>query len=92
LISLEDVFSSRGRVRVLYVLSKAGELNISEIVRRTSLNHVIAERHLSFLRDVGLLVEKRYGRIRIFKINDKDDRLRAIVELFQNWENLRRLV
>jgi DNA-binding transcriptional ArsR family regulator len=87
LTAIEEVFSSKGRVRILRILAKMGELNISEIVRRTELNHLSAERHLTFLKDAGLIVEKRYGRIRIFELNGKDERLKAIMDLFRSWEN-----
>ena len=63
----EEILGSRGRIRVLEVLAESGELNISEISRRTGLNYTSVERHLSKLVELGLLREKRYGKIRIFK-------------------------
>jgi len=67
-INTEELFSSRGRFRVLRVLSECGELNISEVGRRTGMNYTSVERHLGKLRDMGLLREKRYGKIRIFEV------------------------
>lgn len=61
------MLGSRGRIRVLRVLSESGELNISEVSRRTGLNYTSVERHLVKLRELGLLEEKRYGKIRIFE-------------------------
>jgi DNA-binding transcriptional ArsR family regulator len=52
---------------VLRVLAESGELNISEVGRRTGMNYTSVERHLSRLRELGLLREKRYGKIRIFE-------------------------
>lgn len=63
----EEILGSKGRVRVLQVLSESGELNISEVSRRTGLNYTSVERHLMKLQKLGLLQEKRYGKIRIFK-------------------------
>ncbi|MFW6109223.1 MAG: ArsR/SmtB family transcription factor [archaeon] len=63
----EEIFGSKGRIRVLEVLNKSGELNISEVSRRTGLNYTSVERHLTKLEDMGLLKEKRYGKIRIFE-------------------------
>lgn len=83
---MEEVLSSRGRIRILSVLAKAGDLNISEIVKRTALNHLVVDRHLASLRDASLIREKRYGRIRIFELNREDERLKAIVELFRKWD------
>ena len=63
----EEILGSKGRIRVLEVLTESGELNISEISRRTGLNYTSVERHLTKLQKMGLLKEKRYGKIRIFE-------------------------
>ncbi len=63
----EELLGSRGRIRVLQVLAESGELNISEVSRRTGLNYTSVERHLVKLKRMGLLREKRYGKIRIFE-------------------------
>ncbi len=66
-IDAEDLLGSKGRIRVLRVLAESGELNISEVGRRTGMNYTSVERHLDALRKMGLLREKRYGKIRIFE-------------------------
>ena len=66
-IDAEELLGSRGRIRVLQVLAESRELNISEIGRRTGMNYTTVERHLERLREMGLLREKRYGKIRIFE-------------------------
>ena len=63
----EELLGSRGRIRTLQVLAESGELNISEVSRRTGLNYTSVERHLSKLTKLGLVKEKRYGKIRIFQ-------------------------
>ena len=63
----EELLGSRGRVRPLQVLAESGELNISEVSRRTGLNYTSVERHLAKLVKLGLVKEKRYGKIRIFQ-------------------------
>jgi DNA-binding transcriptional ArsR family regulator len=63
----EDLLGSRGRIRTLQVLTESGELNISEVSRRTGLNYTSVERHLVKLAKLGLVKEKRYGKIRIFQ-------------------------
>ena len=66
-IDVEELMGSRGRIRVLRVLSEAREMNISEVGRRTGMNYTSVERHLEALRGLGLLREKRYGKIRIYE-------------------------
>ena len=65
---VEEILGSRGRIRVLQVLTESGELNISEVSRRTGLNYTSVQRHLMKLKELGLLKEKRYGKIRIFQV------------------------
>ena len=66
---LEDVFGSRGRIRVLRALVEEGEMNISSLARRTGLNHTAVDRHCEKLRKLGLIREKRYGKIRILEVD-----------------------
>jgi len=66
-IDVEELMGSRGRIRVLRVLSEAREMNISEVGRRTGMNYTSVERHLEALKGLGLLREKRYGKIRIYE-------------------------
>jgi DNA-binding transcriptional ArsR family regulator len=44
---IEDIFSSKGRVRILKILSEIGELNISEIAKRAKLNYTSTNQHFS---------------------------------------------
>lgn len=66
-IDPEEILGSKGRIRVLRVITESGELNISEVGRRTGMNYTSVKRHLEKLKEVGLLKEKRYGKIRIFE-------------------------
>jgi len=63
-----EVMGSKGMIRVLLVMSESGELNISGVSRRTGLNHYTVQRHLEKLMRLGLVQEKRYGKIRIFEV------------------------
>jgi len=83
---VEDILSSRGRIRLLKILCEKGELNISELAKRAELNHTTAISHLKNLQKAGLVEEKRFGRIRIFKINEEDPRVKALKNLFKVFE------
>jgi DNA-binding transcriptional ArsR family regulator len=85
-MSLEDVLSSRGRIRVLRVLTRFEELNISAIARKANLNYVSTKRHLQALGRAGLVTEKRFGRVRIFRFNDEHEKAKVIRELIRLWE------
>ncbi len=84
-MSVEEIFSSKGRVKVLKALSDKGEMNITEITRRTNLNHATTSEHLSSLCVLGIVEEKRFGRIRIFRFKKEDPRGWAIQTLFESF-------
>ena len=83
---VEDVFSSRGRVRILRILSEIGELNISEIARRAGLNYTTTNEHLQVLEKARLVRHKSFGRIRIYRFDEEDARARGIKNLMELWE------
>jgi DNA-binding transcriptional ArsR family regulator len=85
-VAIEDVFSSKGRVKILRILSEIGELNISEIARRAGLNYATTNQHLDLLENNKLVRHKTFGRIRIFRYNEENPRALMIRELMENWE------
>lgn len=87
-LEVESLFSSYGRTKVLDVMLESGELNISEITRRSGLSHTSAARHLEFLVKSGILTEKRFNRIRIFRVNHANPHVGALTHFFSEWKNL----
>jgi DNA-binding transcriptional ArsR family regulator len=85
-MSMEEVFSSRGRMKILRILVEIGELNISEIARRARLNYATTNQHLRVLENSGIVRHKNFGRIRIFRFNEESQRARMIRELVDAWD------
>ncbi|MHA2423183.1 MAG: ArsR family transcriptional regulator [Candidatus Thorarchaeota archaeon] len=86
-ISIEDLFSSRGRIKVLRELAESNELNISEICRRVSLNHGTTKSHLRVLVESGLIEEKSFGRIKIYRYRIEDLRARSLKNFLELWHS-----
>ena len=86
-IPIEDLFSSRGRIKVLRELAEANELNISEICRRVSLNHSTTKSHLRVLVESGLIEEKSFGRIKIYRYRIEDLRARSLKNFLELWHS-----
>ncbi len=84
--NIEDILSSKGKVKILKVLAQMGELNISGIAKRSGLNHSTARQHLKFLEEAGIVQEKVFGRIRIYRYKSENFRARALKKLFDLWE------
>jgi len=83
---IEEVFSSRGRVKILRILAEIGELNISEIARRAGLNYATTIQHLQTLEKAGLVNHKNFGRICIYRYNETHSLAKAIKTLVEKWE------
>lgn len=56
---------------ILDILSKYGELNITKIVRYTGLHFRTVTRKLKDLVINGYVEERRYGRLRLYRIKGK---------------------
>jgi predicted transcriptional regulator len=87
-LEVERLFSSYGRTKVLTVMMESGELNISEITRRSGLSHTAAARHLEFLAKSGLITEKRFNRIRIFKVDHASPFVAALSRFLSEWDRI----
>jgi DNA-binding transcriptional ArsR family regulator len=86
-MDIENVFSSRLRVKILKILAEVGELNVSEIARRLGVNYGTTNAHLKILEDEGLVLHKQFGRIRIYRLNQNSDRIKIIQSLFEIWKD-----
>ena len=62
------------------------ELNISEITRRVGLSHSATARHLDYLTKSGLLTEKRFNRIRIFRVDRSSLHVEALIRFLAEWK------
>ncbi len=85
-LALEDVLSSRGRVRILKLLAELDELNVSAISRNINLNHSAVKEHLKFLCKSGLIREKKFGRILIYQYDNENILASSLKQLFAVWE------
>jgi predicted transcriptional regulator len=85
-MNLDDVFSSKLRIKILKILVQMGELNVSEIARRLGVNYNTTREHLKVLEDEGILQHKAFGRIRLYRLNKDSPKTNAIQNLIDVWE------
>ena len=85
-MDVEDVFSSRLRIKILKILAQMGELNVSEIARRLGVNYNTTSKHLKVLEDEDILQHKAFGRIRLYRLNEHSPKTNAIRKLVEVWE------
>ena len=70
---------------------EAGELNISEITKRSRLSHSAAARHLEYLARTGILTEKRFNRIRIFRVDQGSPLAGALLRFYSEWKEAKEM-
>ena len=85
-LEIEEVFSSRPRMKILKLLSRLGALNVSDIAKRIGLNYSATNEHLRLLEAEGILVQRVYGRIRMYRYNDASAKAKAVQNLVEVWE------
>ncbi|MDR0318742.1 MAG: winged helix-turn-helix domain-containing protein, partial [Nitrososphaerota archaeon] len=54
-MDIEEVFSSKTRIKILKLLVQQGQRNTSDIARRVKINFTAADKHLRLLESEGIL-------------------------------------
>ncbi len=85
-MQLEEVVGNKLRIKILKLINQLGELNVSELVRRLGANHKTTIRNLKILENEGILQHKTFGRIRLYRFNEKSAKAKAIRNLIETWE------
>ncbi len=83
---IEDILGSRAKVKILKTLARNEELTISLIINKTKLNHSNVMKHLNHLKSVGLIQEKKFGRIKIFRYRTENIKARSLKKFIDIWE------
>jgi len=85
-MDVEEVFSSKLRMKILKIIFRLGEVNVSEIARRLGVNYAMTKRHLEILENEGIIQQKKFGRIQLYRINQNSSKAKAIQNLIDVWE------
>ncbi|MCH7663069.1 MAG: helix-turn-helix transcriptional regulator [Chloroflexi bacterium] len=67
------------------MLEKKEELNITAISKLTNLNHARVNSHLFDLVELGIMREKRFGRIKIYSIDKSESAGSLIADFLGSW-------
>jgi DNA-binding transcriptional ArsR family regulator len=85
-VQIEEVFSSKPRMKILKLVARLGELNVSDVARRIGVNFTTTSRHLRVLEEEGILQQRVYGRIRMYRFNQASPKAKAVQDLIEVWE------
>ena len=88
-MEIEEVFSSKPRMKILKLIARLGSLNVSDIARRIGLNYSTTNEHLKLLEAEGVLRQTLYGRIRMYRFNEASLKAKAVQNLIETWEQVK---
>ncbi len=86
--SFEEVFGSKTRMKIIKALAQNEELTISLIIDKTKSNHTVVTKHLQYLIELGIVQEKKFGRIKIYRYRIEDVRVRSLKKFIYIWESV----
>jgi len=87
-VDVERLFSGKGRVKILKILLEEGQVNITRLVKETGLHHRLVVRHLEELKELGIVTERRYNRMRLYEVDLKDPKISTLREILRALEAL----
>jgi DNA-binding transcriptional ArsR family regulator len=85
---LELMFSSKCSVRIMAALLEREELNVSELVRLTGMSHRSVIENAQKLCSLGVVKEKRFGRIRIYQLERDKEVVGLVLKLSEELSRL----
>ena len=80
-----SIMGSIGRLKILELLAIEGEVNVTAISNKTGVNHARVKIHLESLLDLNIVEEKRFGRIKIYKMNAYNEASKKIGIFLRSW-------
>ncbi|MHA2007455.1 MAG: winged helix-turn-helix domain-containing protein [Promethearchaeota archaeon] len=83
---IEDLLGSKARVKILKALALNEELTISLIISKTKLNYSNVLKHLNHLKNLNLVQEKKFGRIKIYRYKIENIKARSFRKFIDIWE------
>jgi DNA-binding transcriptional ArsR family regulator len=84
-MELEEVFSSKLRMKILNLIYQLGQLNVSDVARRIKTNYTAAAEHLKILESEGILEKRVYGRVHMYRFSGSA-KAKAVADLIEAWE------
>ncbi len=69
---LDVLFSSRTRLKILKLLARLQEVNITRLTSMLGLNHKVVREHIEELKRWNIVEERAFGRIKIVRLNERN--------------------
>ena len=78
-----DAIAEPRRRELLTHITEAGEISVSQLAELVPVSRPAVSQHLKILREAGIVVERKSGRQRLYRVDpDGVRRARASIEVF----------
>jgi len=84
-VEIEEVFSSKPRMRILKLIYNLQQLNVSKIASKIKMNYSATAEHLKILENEGILEVRVYGRVHMYRFSDSA-KAKVVAALIETWE------
>lgn len=82
-MDLLQLIASSCRQKILETLSKVGQTYVMDLVRKVNSTYTQVNRNLGILEKEGIVKSKRYGRVRIIRLNRENPKTEAILKALE---------
>jgi|WetSurMetagenome_2_1015567.scaffolds.fasta_scaffold00401_24 hypothetical protein len=82
-LDLEKLISSSCRRKIIKFLWKTNYINVMELVLKTNSTYNQVNANLLILSQEGIIEEKRYGRVRMIKLNRENPKTLLLLQAFK---------
>lgn len=89
-LNLEEILTSRSRIKILKALAMKRSMNISGLKKSTGLNYKSIARALEALKYMRVVGETHLDRTRNFRIKVENEEASTVDRLIRNLESLER--
>lgn len=70
---MEEILGSPARVRIILALWKYGEMNLTELAKRSGVSQRPLAEHLEALISHGIVEVKEVGRVKLYRLSRGED-------------------
>ena len=85
MVEIEEILNSKLRLRILKVLCRENEINITALTRKVNSSHVQTMYHVDFLEKVGFVEVKRYSRLKIVRLKVDNPLVKKLCDILNKY-------
>lgn len=82
-MDLLQLMASSCRQKILVALSEVGQIYVMNLVRKVNSTYTQVNRNLGILEKGGIVKSKRYGRVRIIRLNRESPKTKALLKALE---------